>query len=86
MNKLVSFNLKMGFVHLVQGVALLILALTIPLFRDYRPEIVGRFFRPIGEGLYAPTAEVMFELPVAILAASFILLSAIFHFLISLPF
>jgi hypothetical protein len=86
MNKLVSFNLKMGVVHLVQGIALLVLALTVPLFRDFTPEIVGRFFRPVGEGLYAPTAEVMFELPVAILAASFILLSALFHFLISVPF
>ncbi len=86
MNKLVSFNLKMGLVHLVQGIALLILALTVPLFRDFRPEIVGRFFGPVGGGLYAPIEEPMFELPVAILAASFILLSALFHFLISVPF
>ncbi|MBM3909345.1 MAG: heliorhodopsin HeR [Firmicutes bacterium] len=86
MNKLVSFNLKMGLVHLVQGIALLILALTVPLFRDFRPEIVGRFFGPVGGGLYAPIEEAMFELPVAILAAAFILLSALFHFLISVPF
>ncbi len=86
MNKLVSFNLKMGLVHLVQGIALLVLALTVPLFRDFRPEIVGRFFGPVGNGLYAPLEEVMFELPVAILAAAFILLSALFHFLISVPF
>lgn len=86
MNKLVGFNLKMGLVHLVQGIALLILALTVPLFRDFRPEIVGRFFGPVGGGLYAPIEEPMFELPVAILAASFILLSALFHFLISVPF
>jgi hypothetical protein len=85
MNKLVSFNLKMGVVHLIQGIALLILALNVPLFRDFTPEIVGRFFRPIGGGFYAPTAEVMFELPVAILAASFILFSALFHLIISIP-
>jgi len=86
MNKLVSFNFKMGIVHLIQGIALLVLALTVPEFRDYTANIVGRFFRPIGEGGYGPTAIFLFELPVAILAASFILLSAGFHFLISVPF
>jgi hypothetical protein len=85
MNKLVGFNLKMSFVHLIQGIALLVLALTVPLFRDFEVEIVGRFFRPVGEGLYAPTAVPMFNLPVGILAASFILLSALFHFIISVP-
>ncbi len=85
MNKLVSFNLKMSFVHLIQGIALLVLALTVPLFRDFEVEIVGRFFRPVGGGLYAPTAVPMFNLPVGILAASFILLSALFHFIISVP-
>jgi hypothetical protein len=86
MNKLVSFNFKMGIVHLIQGIALLVLALTVPEFRDYTADIVGRFFRPDGVGGYGPTAIVLFELPVAILAASFILLSAGFHFLISVPF
>jgi hypothetical protein len=85
MNKLVGFNLKMSFVHLIQGIALLVLALTVPLFRDFEVEIVGRFFRPVGGGLYAPTAVPMFNLPVGILAASFILLSALFHFIISVP-
>ena len=85
MNKLVSFNLKMSVVHLVQGVALFVLALTVPLFRDFEVEIVGRFFRPVGGGYYAPTAVPMFNLPVGILAAGFILLSALFHFIISVP-
>jgi hypothetical protein len=85
MNKLVSFNLKMSVVHLVQGLALLTLALTVPLFRDFRVDIVGRFFRPLGEGGYGPTVISMFELPVGILASAFILLSALFHFVISVP-
>ena len=88
MNKLVSFNLKMGLVHLVQGIALLILALTVPLFRDFRPSIyvVGRFFTQNSTIPYFSFEEVLFQIPVAILAASFILLSALFHFLISVPF
>jgi hypothetical protein len=82
---LVRFNLQMAFVHLVQGVALLILALTVPVFRDFNVEIVGRFFRPLGESGYAPTVVSLFELPVGVLASGFILLSALFHFLISVP-
>jgi hypothetical protein len=87
MNKLVSFNLKMGIVHLIQGIALLVLALTVPLFRDYQPSIyiLGRFFTQ-DAAPYFVFEKVLFELPVAILAASFILFSALFHFLISVPF
>jgi hypothetical protein len=87
MNKLVSFNLKMGIVHLVQGMFLLGNALTLPLFRDYQPSIyiLGRFFIQ-DAGAYFEFEKVLFDLPVAILAASFILFSALFHFLISIPF
>jgi hypothetical protein len=87
MNKLVSFNLKMGIVHLVQGMFLLGNALTLPLFRDYQPSIyiLGRFFIQ-DAGAYFEFEKVLFDLPVAILAASFILFSALFHFLISVPF
>jgi hypothetical protein len=84
---LVKFNLTMGLVHLVQGIALVILALTVELFRDFQPEIVARFFGPIpGTMFYGPIEEKLFDLPVALMAATFILLSAVFHFLISVPF
>jgi hypothetical protein len=87
MNKLVSFNLKMGIVHLVQGMFLLGNALRMPVFRDYQPSIyiLGRFFIQ-DAGAYFEFEKVLFDLPVAILAASFILFSALFHFLISIPF
>jgi hypothetical protein len=87
MNKLVSFNLKMGIVHLVQGMFLLGNALRMPVFRDYQPSIyiLGRFFIQ-DAGAYFEFEKVLFDLPVAILAASFILFSALFHFLISVPF
>lgn len=87
MNKLVSFNLKMGIVHLVQGLFLLGNALRMPVFRDYQPSIyiLGRFFIQ-DAGAYFEFEKVLFDLPVAILAASFILFSALFHFLISIPF
>jgi hypothetical protein len=77
----------MGIVHLVQGMVLLGNALTLPLFRDYQPSIyiLGRFFIQ-DAGAYFEFEKVLFDLPVAILAASFILFSALFHFLISVPF
>ena len=84
-SNLVRFNLIMGIVHLVQGLILVVLALTVPEFRDYTADIVGRFYGPV-EGGYAPVEEVMFAIPVALSASFFILLSAGFHFLISVPF
>jgi hypothetical protein len=85
-NTLVSFNLKMGIVHLVQGVVLTILALTLDVIVDFKPDIVARFFGEISPGFYGPVTSVLFTLPVGLLAATFILLSAGFHFLISIPF
>jgi hypothetical protein len=76
----------MGGLHLVQGLVLLILALTVETFREFTPTIVGLFFRTIGEDQYAPMMIAMFDLPVAVLASVFILLSATFHFLISVVF
>jgi hypothetical protein len=77
----------MGIVHLVQGMFLLGNALRMPVFRDYQPSIyiLGRFFIQ-DAGAYFEFEKVLFDLPVAILAASFILFSALFHFLISVPF
>ena len=83
---LVKFNLTMGLVHLLQGVVLTFMALTMDVFADFQPAIVARFFGPIPGVGYGPVTEVLFDLPVALLAAGFILLSALFHFLISVPF
>jgi hypothetical protein len=86
LSKLTGFNFKMGVLHLVQGLAMLVLALTVSVFVEYRPEIVGRFFGPLGNGFYGPVETVLFELPFSILVATFLLLSAVFHFLIAVPF
>jgi hypothetical protein len=80
--ELVRFNKIMGFVHLVQGITLFILALTIDVFSDFRPTIYGRFFVVSGDGSYAPQTEMLFDLPFAILVSLFLLLSAFFHFII----
>ena len=82
---LVSFNRTMGFVHLVQGTVMMVLAFTVDTFANFKPMVVGYFFGPI-EGGYGPIPTDMFELPFAVLVASFLLLSALFHFVISGPY
>lgn len=84
-SQLVSFNKKMGVFHLIQGTAILILSLTITAFKDFRPTIFGRFFEIYEGGGYGPVTQELFTLPFGIMVSLFLLLSALFHFLISGP-
>ncbi len=86
MNTLVTFNRKMGFLHLIQGTAILILSLSVESFKTFRPTIYGRFFEVYDSGAYGPETQALFDLPFGIMVALFLLLSALFHFLISGPF
>lgn len=83
---LIPFNRKMGFLHLIQGTAILILSFTVDVFKDYRPTIAGRFLEPYEGGGYGPVTQDLFDLPFGAMVALFLLLSALFHFLISGPF
>jgi len=78
--------MKMGILHLFQGTTILILALTVDVFKDFRPTVFGRFFEVSGNGTYGPGTQELFTLPFGIMVALFLLLSALFHFLISGPF
>jgi len=84
--KLTRFNLIMGFFHLVQGLGMLFLA-TIGFERIARftPTITQtyQFFDTTTMSLATATKE-LFELPFGILVASFLLISAVAHFLIVL--
>jgi len=87
MNKnLLSFNRKMGFLHLIQGTTILILALTVDVFKDFKPTIFARYLEVFESGGYGPVTQEVFDLPFGILVAVFLLLSALFHFLISGPY
>lgn len=73
------FNLIMGVLHLIQG--LLMLALS----NDFAVPIKTFFLEYVeGEGLVT-NPETWFELPFGPLVASFLFMSAIAHFTISLP-
>jgi hypothetical protein len=84
-NQLISFNRKMGVLHLIQGSAILILSLTVDVFKNFRPTIFGRFFEIYEGGGYGPVTQELFTLPFGIMVSLFLLLSALFHFIISGP-
>jgi len=82
MNNLIRFNRNMGFLHLVQGGAILVLSLIVDVFRDFQPPVSASFLQGTRE-TYGPVSSVLFDLPFGILVSLFLLLSAFFHFLIA---
>jgi hypothetical protein len=93
-DKLIKFNKTMGLVHLIQGVLMLLFAFlvypnldgsgtqafTIPVWGNYLA------FDEVLMTLVLRTTDTLFELPFLPMTASFLLLSALFHFLIAYPF
>ncbi|NHJ46265.1 MAG: hypothetical protein FK733_00620 [Asgard group archaeon] len=88
--KLRRFNGIMGAVHLVQGIFMIIASFVIPGVKDSKLDINIDFLifdltKPGGPGLRSDLIEYFNVIPIATLAASFLFLSAIAHFLIVLP-
>jgi hypothetical protein len=91
--RLIRFNKIMGTVHLVQGSLMMLFAFLIyPNLdgegtRTFTIPVVGNFLEMIeGEGLVLSTTDTLFELPFLPLAASFLLISGVFHFIIAYPY
>lgn len=84
--KLRKFNIIMGFFHLIQGTFMLMAAIFIEKIASFKPVIQSNYltFDTVQMRLITDN-KVVFELPFAILVASFLLLSALAHFIISLP-
>lgn len=84
--KLRRFNLIMGGFHLIQGIAMVFLAyFVIDKIEAFQPTIVQNYLTfVIGEGLVLQGRE-LFVLPFGILVALFLFLSALAHFIISVP-
>ena len=90
---LIKFNKIMGSVHLIQGLLMMIFALFIYPNLDgsgaqtFTIPVIGNYldFVP-GQGLVLTPTETLFELPFLPLTASFLLLSALFHFIIAIPY
>ncbi|HOP57564.1 MAG TPA: heliorhodopsin HeR [Bacillota bacterium] len=87
-SKLRRFNLLMGALHLIQGVAMVFLATSvIQTIAEFKPMITQFYltYDPIQMTLVV-TSKDLFLLPFGILTAVFLLLSAFAHFLVSVPF
>ncbi len=85
--KLRRFNMIMGGLHLIQGIMMLFLASTvIQKIAEFSPKITQNFlaFNPATRSLELDSKE-LFSLPFGVLVASFLLISALAHALISLP-
>lgn len=85
--KLRKFNLIMGGLHLIQGVIMLFLATSvIQTIAEFAPKITQFYltFNLQTKSLEVTSRE-LFELPFGILVASFLLISAVAHALISIP-
>ncbi len=79
-NRLRLYNLFMGFLHLAQAVFILILTndFTLPIttsFVEYMPET----------GKLEPVSDTLINLPLGIMIAVFLLMSAIAHFCVASP-
>lgn len=87
LRKLRRFNMIMGALHLVQGILMLILATSvIQKIAEFTPEI-KQFYLAFNVSTQSleTTERVLFTLPFGILVASFLLISAVAHALISVP-
>ncbi|NLD31188.1 MAG: heliorhodopsin HeR [Trichococcus flocculiformis] len=85
--KLRRFNLIMGGLHLIQGIAMLFLATNvIQKIGEFSPEISQFYLASNPETRSLETASrVLFELPFGVMVASFLFISAIAHALVSIP-
>lgn len=85
--KLRRFNMLMGGLHLIQGILMLLLATTvIQKIAEFQPTITQLFifYNTTTEALEVASKD-LFTLPFGILVASFLLISALAHALISIP-
>ncbi len=81
-----KFNFIMGLFHLIQGSFMLYVAMTFDKFKNFEAPVLT-YFLEFDQQLKVllPVKETAFKLPFGVMVAAFLLLSALFHFLISAP-
>ena len=80
------FNLSMGLLHLIQGVLMLFFALTIDRISAFKTPIWSYFLRFDTEQMRLVTSpEKLGEVPFAIFVSFFLFMSALAHFIITMP-
>jgi len=76
-----KFNLIAGSIHLVQAIILFIIV-----NRELSLPILTRYFDVTSSGQVMPVTETLVDVPVALAGPIFLLISAVFHFIIASPF
>lgn len=88
-SSLKRFNIIMGAIHLFQGIMMIILGLSLTQLGDFKLRIYQNYLVFVetspGEGYLDFARSEIFTLPFFVLVASFLLISAVAHALISLP-
>lgn len=86
LKKIRTFNIIMGSLHLFQAVIMIFLAIFITKIADYTPFITTSYlaFDPISQTL-VPITKNLFEFPFGIMTAMFLVVSGVFHYIVSLP-
>lgn len=83
------FNIIMGGIHLFQGIMMIILGLTLTQLGDFKLRIFQHYLEFVrtgpDSGFLAFARTEIFSLPFFVLVASFLLISALAHALISFP-
>jgi len=84
-----KFNMIMGGLHLFQGLMMIVLGLTLSQLGDFKLTIYQHYLEfietPGGGGYLSFARTEAFTLPFFVLVASFLLISALAHALISIP-
>jgi hypothetical protein len=81
-----KFNLVMGLLHFIQGALMLYFALTIEKIVQFKLPVYSNFLTFDTATMRLVTEnKKMFDVPFAVGVASFLLISALFHFLIVMP-
>ncbi len=74
-----KFNLVMGFLHLVQAIVVFVIS------SEFSLPVKTAYLRDSGMGFPQPSYETWFNLPIGPMVALFLLLSALAHFIVSVP-
>ncbi len=84
-NSLKRFNVFMGTMHLVQGILMIYLGISVEAFTNFKLDIIQHFLEfDLETSSLVLNSKELFSVPFFILVASFLLLSAIAHYLVSL--
>lgn len=84
--KIKKFNIVMGFLHFIQGVFMLIVALKVDKVVAFKPMITSSFLEFDTANMQLVTApKDVFALPFGVFVAVFLFLSGLAHFIISSP-